>query len=386
MALAIFAAGAGLPAIAVADEFDNLDGATLTALLKDPATTPRARLTLPELGSLPRVLRGPRSALIVATTDQGNPCRLLLSAGLRKPPGAKGEALPVLVVERFDTFEAGNLKNRLARGRDLLLFDGFRLDLDFGQVVPDGQGGDLQFLAAGESGPRLLPLGGSKLAAPSKLPKADAGAPSRPSTGRTVLPSDFAGRYRLFANGQWSGTLDLKVEPKGVVSGQFRSDQSGTAYPVKGQVSTTTPNQVQFAVELPRTRQDYEGLLWVEGKGAIAGTTTLLDRPFGFFALREGGTFAPEGEEVGPTPETPAPPGRLTVFLQPGGMSTLDGKALDTPRLVEALKAAVAAEPATSVLLRIPAAIPFSEVHSAIEAARNAAVPVIRLAPDDPKE
>ena len=201
--------------VARADEFDNLDGAILAAIAEDAANAPRERLTLREIGGLPAILRGPRSALIVATTDQGNPCRILISSGLRKPPGAKGEAVPVVVLERFDTFEAGNLKNRLARGKDLLLFDGFRVDLDFGQVVPEGQGGDLQFVSDGEAGPRLVALAGSKMVAPAKLPKAEAGPSSKPSTGRTVLPGDFAGRYRVFANGQWSGTLDLKVEPKG---------------------------------------------------------------------------------------------------------------------------------------------------------------------------
>lgn len=199
------------------------------------------------------------------------------------------------------------------------------------------------------------------------------------------MPGDFAGRYRLFANGQWSGTLDLKVAAKGVVSGLFRSDQSGTTYPVKGQVSTNPPNKVEFAVEFPRSKQEYEGLLWVEGKGAMAGTTTLLDRAFGFFALREGGTYAPDGEDVAPL-EKSAPPGRLTATLQAGGVTTLDGKDLDAGALADALKAALAADAETSILLRVPADIPFAEVNRAIEAARNAGIASIRLAPAVPKE
>ena len=367
--------------LAVADEFDNLDGATLAAMAKDAANPAREGLTPREIGSLPATLRGPRSAFLVATTDQGNVCRLLVSTGLRKPPGGKGEAVPVVVLERFDTFEAGNLKNRLARGKDLLLFEGFRVDLDFGQVVPDDQGGDLRF-AEGKAGPSLVAIGGSKIIAPAKVPRSEAAAPSKPSAGRTVLPGDFAGRFRVFANGQWSGTLDLKVEAKGVVSGQFRSDQTGTSYPVKGQVAAFPPNKVEFAVELPRTRQEYEALLWVEGKGAMAGTMSMLGRPFGFFALREGGPFAPDGEDVGALNEGVAPPGRLTVRIKPEGASTLDGKDLDAPGLAAAFKEAMAQEPATTVKFLVPPELPFADVQRAIEAAREAGVVAIRLEPD----
>lgn len=367
---------------ATADEFDNLDGATLAAMAKDPSAVARERLTISEIGNLPPILRGPRAALIVATTEQGNPCRLLVSAGLRKPPGGKGEAVPVLVLERFDTFEAGNLRNRLARGRDLLLFDGFQVDLDFGQVVPEGQGGDLQFLATGEVGPRLVPVAGAKLATPRKLPKADpATAASKPSTGRTVLPGDFAGRYRVFANGQWSGTLDLKVEARGVVSGRFRSDQTGTSYPVKGQVSANPPNKVEFAVELPRTRQEFEALLWVEGKGAMAGTMTMLDRPFGFFALREGGTYAPDGEDIGPAPDRAAPPGRLTVLIKPGGVYAIDGKDHEEAAFARALKDAAGRDEGASVLLKAPEDLPYGDVRKALDAARSAGIDSVRLAP-----
>src|SRR5207253_60675 len=116
--------------------------------------------------------------------------------------------------------------------------------------------------------------------------------------GRAVLPRDFAGRYHLFANGQWSGRLDLTVDEGGVVSGRFRSDLNGTSYPVSGQVAADVPQKIAFAITFPRSRQEYEGLLWTEGKAAMAGTLTMLDRAYGFFALREGGRFGPEGEDI----------------------------------------------------------------------------------------
>jgi hypothetical protein len=283
-----------------ADEFDRLDGPALAAIPEQGKVPPQERLSLAEIGQMPSVLRGTRSALIVVKTGQGNLARLLVSPALRKPVGGQGELIPVVVLDRFATFEAGKATTRLARGQDLILFDGFAVDLDIGQIVPEGQGGDLRFLAEGEGGPRLVTLGGAKLFAPSTSPLPPAENSAGPSPGRAVVPTDFNGKYRLFANGQWSGTLELKVGAKGVVSGQFRSDLNGTIYPVSGQVATDVPQRVRFTVKFPRTQQDFEGYLWTEGKGAMAGTLTMLGRPFGFFALREGGRFAPEGVDTGP--------------------------------------------------------------------------------------
>jgi hypothetical protein len=288
------------------------------------------------------------------------------------------------VLERFDTFDAGNIATRLARGKDLILFDGFQLDLDSGQVVPEGQGGDLQFRAVGDSGPRLEAVGKAKLYTVTKAPLLDApaAAAARPSIGRTVLPADFTGRYRLFANGQWSGTLDLKVDEAGAVAGQLRSDLNGAAYPVTGQVGLEVPNRVAFRVKLPRTHQDYEGYLWSEGKGAMAGTLTMLDHAYGFFALREGGRFAPEGEDVGPLAgdreRNAGSPGRRTVVVR-NGQYTLDGAPRTDQELTDALKRAIAAEPATWVLLQVPDDEPYSALQRAFTAISAAGVGTIRL-------
>ena len=322
----------------------------------------------------------------MATTDGGNLARMLVSVALRKAPGGGGEPVPVLVLERFDTFEAGRMANRLARGRDLILFDGFRFDLDAGQVVPEGQGGDLQFQAADARNGSLVALGTTRLYALDRLPPAPAAtASAAPSPGRTVVPGDFAGRYRLFANGLWSGVLELKVGAEGEVSGEFRSDLDGTAYPVTGQVAADVPHKVVFRVTLPRVRQDFEGLLWAEGKGAMAGTMTMLDHSYGFFALREGGRFAPEDVEVGtlPTPGDRGRPGRRVVTVRKD-RSLLEGEALSGPEITDRLKGAVAADPATWVLLLVPGEITFADVRPTIEAIRSGGVATIRLAPADP--
>ena len=153
------------------DEIDRIEGETLARIARSPDAKPLARLTVAEIAGLPSVLHDSRAALLVATTDRGNLARMLVSVALRKAPGGGGEPVPVLVLERFDTFEAGRTANRLARGRDLILFDGFRFDLDGGQVVPEGQGGDLQFQAADARDGSLVALGTTRLYARRQAPR-----------------------------------------------------------------------------------------------------------------------------------------------------------------------------------------------------------------------
>jgi hypothetical protein len=366
------------------DEFEQIEGEALAGVPRSKEATSHTELTLGAIEGLPNVLRDTRSAFLVATTDQGNLARMLVVAALRKPPGSVKEPVPVLVLERFDTFDAGNLAARLARGKDVILFDGFQIDLDTGQVVPEDQGGDLRFQVHAEGGPKLAAVARARLYTLSRAPLVEPARGARLSIGRTVLPGDFAGRYRLFANGQWSGTLDLKVDPQGAVSGRFRSDLNGSAYPLAGQVAPDVPHRVTFRVKFPRTQQDYEGYLWTEGKGALAGTLTMLDHAYGFFAIREGGRIAPEGEDVGPVTKQGLAnlPGRRTVVVRKG-QYTLDGQPRTDQELTTALKQSLAAEPATWVLLQVPEDEPFAAIQRAFEAISAAGVSTIRLAVAD---
>jgi hypothetical protein len=271
-------------ASARADQFDTIEGKALADALKGPGAKAVDRLTLAELGALPNLLRDARAALLAVKTNKGNVARLLVTPELRK--GDDGKAIPVFVLERFDTFDAADLSARLAGGRAMMLFPGFQVDLDTGQVVPEGQGGDLVYSAKG--GPALGSIPGATLFVLTRAPAPDPTKPPQPTPGRAVVPTDFAGRYRLFANGQWSGTLDLQVMDRGEVSGQFRSDAHGSSYPVRGQVAADAPNKVTLAVKFPRSQGDFEGYLWTEGKGAMAGTFRLLEKTYGFYAVRDG--------------------------------------------------------------------------------------------------
>ena len=368
---------------ALADDFDRLEGRVLSGVPKSANATSRGLLTIADLGNLPNVLVGTRSPLVVVKTDEANHARLLVTPALRKSTGAGAEPIPILVVERFDTFEGNAATRRLAKGRELTLFDGFRLDLDTGQVVPDGQGGDIQFVAGGEGGPRLVPLKGSTMFTLAKSPLGEAEAARRPSSGRAVLKGDFAGTYRLFANGQTSGRLELKVDDAGVVTGRLRSDQTGGSYKVTGQAGGDPANKVRFAVELPRSREEFDGFLFVEGKGAITGSFVLLDRTFGFFAVREGGTLAPDGEDAIADTGGDSRPGRIVINVEAKALSVA-GKKADEATVSATIAAALAADPSTWVLLRVSPDVAAGEVLRLVEELRKSGVTKIKFAPATP--
>jgi hypothetical protein len=371
-----------------ADQFEQLDGPLLVRTLRGSDVTAKAGLTVSEIGSMPALLRDTRSALVLARTDQGNPARLLIVPELRKPNGGVGEPIPVVVLERLDVFDASDPSTRLSTRRDVVVFDGFQVDLDTGQVVPEGQGGDVVFRIKGDGGPRLETVGAAKLYTLSKAPTLDTSKAPQPTPGKTVLPGDFAGRYRLFANGQWSGTLDLKVEGRGVVVGQFRSDLHGTTYPVSGQVATDVASKILFAVKYPRARQEFEGYLWAEGKGAMAGVASIAERPVGFFAIREGGRYAPEGTEIGPlVGPVDDRPGRHVVEILGEGIR-FDGKPLTIDDLTKVLKTLVEsdASPAPWVVIRASGDQKYADLLRVSEAVISAGVKSLRFEPAEPRK
>ena len=271
-----------------AGEFDRVEGDRLQRLLREDKLKPETGLGERDLLAIPPAFPDERSAFLVVKTDRGNFARLLVSPAFRKPANGEGDLVPIMRVDRFDTFEPGKLGSRTARGSNLFLFEGFQLDLDAGQVVPDNQGADLVVKPAGKGAVRLIPAGGASLYS-AKTPVRPETPEAGPSPGPGVIPGDFGGRYLLNADGRWTGLLELKVADR-QITGRFRSEANGTAYDVTGEVAAELPNRATFTVRFPRTEQEYEAFLWTEGKWALAGTFRMLDRPAGFFAVREGHT------------------------------------------------------------------------------------------------
>jgi len=366
------------------DEFSRIAGPFVPELMRRPDARSHASLTVGEIESLPELLPRVRSALLIVKTDEGNVAKLLVSPGLRK--GKLGEKpsplVPVLVLERFETLEATNYSSFKAHGKEIVLFGEFPFDLDSGQVVPEGMGGDIVFTSAGGKAPRLLALGETRIYTFERSVLPPAAAPGRPSSGRVVEAGDFAGSYRLIANGQWSGTLEIHAKEDGEVTGRFRSDSSGSVYPVSGKIAAGKPRRLGFTIHFPRAEQVYDGLLWTEGKNVFAGTFTMLERPFSFVAVREGASLASPEVELEPAQNLPPSPRRRVVVVLENGSDRyfVDGLSRSSAELAEALAQAIKADRATEVLLRVPAAVPFERVSSAARAIREAGVTTIRVA------
>ncbi len=364
---------------AAADDFDRLEGRVLADLPGSDQAQAHESLSMEQIGTLPRIFRDIRSSILIVKSSDGNPARMLVSLGYRKPSNGESEPVPILVIERFDTFEAGPATTKLARGRDLMLFPGFRFDLDTGQVVPENQGADLQFVQDDRGQVQLNALKPSTIYTLSRSPLSEANEAGQPSRGRGVLPTDLSGRYRLVANGQWTGSLEIKADDQGVVQGRFRSDQTGSSYRVAGQVESGTRNMVRFSVVLPRARMEFDGWLWTEGKGAMAGSMTLLDRTYGFFALRENSDFAPEDVRTPIDNSSILVEPDLVVELRPDGTLALDGEELTRDKLLSRLQAERERRGDLTVLLQAPESSPYGQVADLLRSLEASGIRNLRL-------
>jgi len=188
----------------------------------------------------------------------------------------------------------------------------------------------------------------------------------------------------LIANGQWSGALEFQVKEGGAVTGRFRSDLSGSVYPVSGKIAAGKPQRVGFTIRFPRAEQVYDGLLWTEGKNVFAGTFTMLERPYSFVAVRDGASLAVPEVAFEPAQNLPPIARRVVVVLESGSdRFRVDGLSRSTAELKEALAQALKADRATEVLLRVRAEVPFERISSAARSIRKAGVTAIRVGPAD---
>src|SRR5262249_21878545 len=131
------------------------------------------------------------------------------------------QAVPVLLVERYVTFKDGEEQAVEASGKNLVLYHGFPLNLDLGQIVPPNLGGDLRFVAEGGK-VYAEPLGKAKLyRVPKPLPGTEPKKTDKVVVGDTFAPRYFNGTYKLYDDGRRSGKLTLKVEDDHTVRGVY---------------------------------------------------------------------------------------------------------------------------------------------------------------------
>jgi hypothetical protein len=229
---------------------------------------------------------GVASPCIVIRTSEGNLAKALLSWGFRK---TDKQPLPVLLLERYVTYDNQRRELATAHGENVMLFPGFQFDFDIGQVVPEGLGGDVAFT----ENRRLVPIGEAALFGVNGPQVPGESETYDPNDHPEVRPRDFSGTWKIVADGRWRGTWELTADDDGNVQGHYLSDETKSTYPLEGRVSMAQPHQVSFTVQLANTEQQFELYLWTTDKSALAGVTTLLDKKFGVYALREAKAAPP---------------------------------------------------------------------------------------------
>lgn len=265
-----------LPAACRADLFDDHTAYWLKQVVdKQPSIE---SLSMKDGAKLKPIGRRLTSPCVVIKTDDENYAKALLAWGMRKN---KDTLTPVVVIERFVTYRGDRPNITTAAGKEVMLFPGFQFNFDIGQVVPEGQGGDLK---CGPDG-TLEVIPSAKLFALSgpAIP-VDPKESLKPSNQVEVLPTDFAGQWQVHIDGRWTGRWELKVDERRVY-GKFISDETQSEYEINGHIAASAHN-LRLDVELANTSQSVDGFLWTKDKSAMAGTVVIADRKVGFYAIR----------------------------------------------------------------------------------------------------
>ena len=194
---------------------------------------------------------------------------LVARPGFRKPTKGEGELIPVLVLERFDTFDVGRPRDEAGarQGPDPLRrlpgrprHGPGRPRRPGGRPASSGRRGRTARAPGGRQGQALHADEGPRAGLRRRVAAVD--RPDRSS--RATSPAGI----RLFANGQWSGTLDLKVDAAGgrlgpVPLGPERHRRTRSS----GQVSANVPQKVAFTVKYPAHPAGLRGPALDRGQG-----------------------------------------------------------------------------------------------------------------------
>ena len=232
---------------------------------------PLESLAMRDSLSLKSIGRGIGSPCIVVHTDDDNWTKALVTWGFRK--GTDGERVPVVLIERFVNYRGDRQTLTTAAGKDVMLFPGFGFNFDIGQVVPAGQGEDIVCVDDGV----LKPAAKSKLFALDgpATPEPDPAERPDPTSHTGVIPTDFAGSWKVRIDGRWEGVWELDVEERRIF-GRFISDETKSVYEIAGKLN----------IELANASQTIDAFLWTKDKSAMAGFMVMADRKLGFYATR----------------------------------------------------------------------------------------------------
>jgi len=277
--LAVLSVSAAFSTPVFADAFDDHTGYWLKKATDDGK--PVETLSMRDGLRLKSIGRGISSPCVVVTTDDDNLVKAIVTWGYRK--SSDGEKVPVALIEKYVTYRGDRRNLTTASGEDVILFPGFGFNFDIGQVVPKGQGGDIECTKDGSLksvGPaKLFGLDGPATPDPEPRKYPD------PNSHSGVEPTDFAGTWRVRIDGRWEGTWEIDVEGRRIY-GRFISDDTKSVYEISGKI-TALPHNAKIDVELAQTDQAFDAYLWTKDKSAMAGTVVMADRKIGFFATRE---------------------------------------------------------------------------------------------------
>jgi len=273
-----------LPVAVRADAFDNYVNPLLAKIPESKSAEKIAKLTHEAIGQNSRALPGITETMIVVKTNDNRWAKLLIQHGRQKI--SDKESVPIILVERYVTFREGEERTIHASGKNIRLFDDFRLNLDIGQVVPKDVPADLR-VGVSDGFPFLETVGKAEMYVITKhLPEANPKKAEKLVVGAQFEMRYFNGSYKLFDDGRRSGTLNLKIAEAGEVSGWYYSDKDGQKYEVSGKVSNSPQHRIDFLVTYPRSTQTFVGYLFTGDGRAITGTSRLQDRETGFYAVR----------------------------------------------------------------------------------------------------
>jgi hypothetical protein len=269
-----------------ADVFDDHTAYWLRRATAD--TKPLESLAIRDSLSLKSIGRGIGSPCIVVHTDDDNWTKALVTWGFRK--GTNGERVPVVLIERFVNYRGDRQTITTAAGKDVMLFPGFGFNFDIGQVVPEGQGEDILCVAEGVLKPaaksELFVLNGPAIPEPDPTTRPD------PTSHTGVLPTDFAGAWKVRIDGRWEGVWELDVEERRVF-GRFISDETKSVYEISGKIAAL-PHNAKLSIELANASQSIDAFLWTKDKSAMAGFMLMANRKLGFYATRIKPEATPE--------------------------------------------------------------------------------------------
>ena len=155
-----------------ADAFDNYTNPLLNKVMASDAAKEMKRVTPDDLLDNDRVLPGVDGAVLIVKTNQGATPSWWSHPARQKTDMTHSVA--TLLIDRYVTYKEGEERTVAAAGKNLVLFPGFRVSLDMGQVVPEELGGDLRFVADGDKILRRAGRQGEAVPAPQAVAGGDA--------------------------------------------------------------------------------------------------------------------------------------------------------------------------------------------------------------------